>query len=388
MNNDLLGNIGFTLDVSKTFDFAAGISSQINRSIDEHYRLGEEAYNNKQRELHAAEKTADNTTEINAQMSDVVAQLSKYIKVLEKQVSIQEHQLEVLENLFNSSEDSVLVEQELLKLVKHEIDEKFDEIVKFSGIENFLDTPVRRYSSGMYVRLGFAVAAHLEPEILLIDEVLAVGDAEFQKKCLSKMNDIAKGGRTIIFVSHNMNAVRELCNKCVWLKDGKVYKQGPSEQIVDDYLRETAIGAGVFPIVAPLDPLQIDSMTASFEGDDLVIENKISSSALVSTVEVVNIIKTNTSEMIAKANFVNTNVAVNNLNGSATVLVRFPGLKKMLTNGHYYIDAYLNNPYIRTYVSRTKALEFTIDDKKPINSRENSANNFGLLNISPTSEVK
>lgn len=101
MNNDLLGNIGFTLDVSKTFDFAAGISSQINRSIDEHYRLGEEAYNNKQRELHAAEKTADNTTEINAQMSDVVAQLSKYIKVLEKQVSIQEHQLEVLENLLS-----------------------------------------------------------------------------------------------------------------------------------------------------------------------------------------------------------------------------------------------------------------------------------------------
>ncbi|MBO7299623.1 MAG: ABC transporter ATP-binding protein [Kiritimatiellae bacterium] len=284
--------------------------------------------------------------------------------------------------------ENIYLSGAVLGMHKHEIDDKFDEIVKFSGVENFLDTPVRRYSSGMYVRLGFAVAAHLEPEILLIDEVLAVGDAEFQKKCLSKMNDIAKGGRTIIFVSHNMNAVRELCNKCVWLKDGKVYKQGPSAQIVDDYLRETASGAGVFPIVAPLDPVQIDSMTTSFEGDDLIIENKISSSALVQTVEVVNIIKTNTSEMIAKANFVNTNVAINELNGSATMIVRFPGLKKLLTNGHYYIDVFLNNPYVRTYVSRTKALEFTIDDKQPINSRENNANNFGLLNISPTCEVK
>jgi lipopolysaccharide transport system ATP-binding protein len=101
-----------------------------------------------------------------------------------------------------------------------EIEQKFDEIVKFSEIEKFLDTPVKRYSSGMYVRLAFSVAAHLEPEILIVDEVLAVGDASFQKKCLGKMGDVAKEGRTILFVSHNMAAVQQLCSKSLF-KDGK-----------------------------------------------------------------------------------------------------------------------------------------------------------------------
>mgnify|MGYP003498946462 FL=1 len=202
------------------------------------------------------------------------------------------------------------------------------------------------------------------------------------------MDDIAKGGRTIIFVSHNMNAVRELCNKCIWLKDGKVYKQGLSNEVVDDYLRETSTAAGIFPIVAPADPVQVDMMKASFEGEDLIIENKVSSSAMIPVVEVVNIIKTNAGEMLAKANFVNTNVSIKELNGSATVLICFPGLRKLLTNGHYYIDVILNNPYVRTYVSRSKALEIVLDDKQPINNRENNVNNFGVLNISPICTIK
>ena len=284
--------------------------------------------------------------------------------------------------------ENIYLSGAVLGMHKHEIESKFDEIVEFSGIKDFLDTPVRRYSSGMYVRLGFAVAAHLEPEILLIDEVLAVGDAEFQKKCLAKMDDIAKGGRTIIFFFFNMNAVRELCNKCIWLKDGKVYKQGLSNEVVDDYLRETSTAAGIFPIVAPADPVQVDMMKASFEGEDLIIENKVSSSAMIPVVEVVNIIKTNAGEMLAKANFVNTNVSIKELNGSATVLICFPGLRKLLTNGHYYIDVILNNPYVRTYVSRSKALEIVLDDKQPINNRENNVNNFGVLNISPICTIK
>ncbi len=100
---------------------------------------------------------------------------------------------------------------------RSEIDRKFDEIVAFAEIERFLDTPVKRYSSGMYVRLAFAVAAHLEPEILLVDEVLAVGDAAFQKKCLGKMGDVARDGRTVLFVSHNMVAVQTLCRRAIWL---------------------------------------------------------------------------------------------------------------------------------------------------------------------------
>jgi lipopolysaccharide transport system ATP-binding protein len=119
---------------------------------------------------------------------------------------------------------------------KKELDQKFDEIVDFSGIEKFIDTPVKRYSSGMKVRLAFAVAAHLEPEILLIDEVLSVGDAQFQKKCLNKMEDVSQHGRTILFVSHNMPAVTRLCPRTILLKGGEVVADGPSHQIVSIYM--------------------------------------------------------------------------------------------------------------------------------------------------------
>jgi lipopolysaccharide transport system ATP-binding protein len=118
-----------------------------------------------------------------------------------------------------------------------EIRRKFDEIVAFAGVEKFLDTPVKRYSSGMYVRLAFAVAAHLDPEILLIDEVLAVGDAEFQKKCLEKMeNVVTNEGRTVVFVSHDMDAICHLCSRCILLRDGEIAKTGNAADVVGAYL--------------------------------------------------------------------------------------------------------------------------------------------------------
>ncbi len=122
-------------------------------------------------------------------------------------------------------------------MTKAEIKRKFDEIVDFAGVERYIDTPVKRYSSGMYVRLAFAVAAHLEPEILVVDEVLAVGDAEFQKKCLGKMKDVSdKEGRTVLFVSHNMIAVKSLCNKAILLRNGKLVDQGETTNVINNYL--------------------------------------------------------------------------------------------------------------------------------------------------------
>jgi lipopolysaccharide transport system ATP-binding protein len=120
---------------------------------------------------------------------------------------------------------------------KAEIDRKFDEMVAFAEVERFIDTPVKRYSTGMYVRLAFAVAAHLEPEILVVDEVLAVGDAQFQKKCLGKLGEVAKGGRTVLFVSHHMGAIRNLCGEVMWLSEGQVKMRGTSMRVVDEYLR-------------------------------------------------------------------------------------------------------------------------------------------------------
>lgn len=132
--------------------------------------------------------------------------------------------------------ENVFLNGAILGMTKAEIRRKLDEIIAFSGVEEFIDTPVKRYSSGMYVRLAFAVAAHLEPEVLVVDEVLAVGDAEFQAKCLGKMSDVTKEGRTVIFVSHNMGAVVTLTRQCVWLQDGALVAVGNSRSVVETYL--------------------------------------------------------------------------------------------------------------------------------------------------------
>ena len=136
--------------------------------------------------------------------------------------------------------ENIYLNGSILGMNKAEIERKFNEIVTFAGIEKFLDTPVKRYSSGMYVRLAFAVAAHLDPEILLVDEVLAVGDAQFQKKCLGKMQEAGSNGRTVIFVSHNMAAIQQLCNKCIWLDKGKLIKSGSTNTIIKKYLESNS----------------------------------------------------------------------------------------------------------------------------------------------------
>lgn len=133
--------------------------------------------------------------------------------------------------------DNIFLNGAILGMRRAEITRKFDEIVEFAEVGKFIDTPVKRYSSGMYVRLAFAVAAHLQPDILLVDEVLAVGDVAFQKKCLGKMDDVAHAGRTIIFVSHNMAAIQNLCRRVVWLKQGRVVEVGATSEVVPRYLQ-------------------------------------------------------------------------------------------------------------------------------------------------------
>src|SRR5207253_7846981 len=132
--------------------------------------------------------------------------------------------------------ENVFLNGAILGMTKAEIRKKFDEIVDFAGVERYMDTPVKRYSSGMYVRLAFAVAAHLETEILICDEVLAVGDAEFQRKCLGKMDEVAHEGRTILFVSHNINAVKTLCGRALLLANGLLSLNGPVDSVIEKYL--------------------------------------------------------------------------------------------------------------------------------------------------------
>ena len=136
--------------------------------------------------------------------------------------------------------ENIYLNGAILGMKREEISKKFDEIVDFAEIEEFLDTPVKRYSSGMYMRLAFGVAAHLEPEVLMVDEVLAVGDAQFQKKCLKKMKDVGEHGRTVLFVSHDMQAMSRLCGRVIWLSSGNVMEDGATETVIGSYLLEQA----------------------------------------------------------------------------------------------------------------------------------------------------
>ena len=173
-----------------------------------------------------------------------------------------------------SGRENVYLNGAILGMSREEIRRKFDAIVDFAGVEKFLDTPIKRYSSGMKVRLAFAVAAHLEPEILVIDEVLAVGDAEFQAKCLGKMNDVASGGRTVLFVSHNMAAIENLCDRAVVLAQGSVIHEGTASeavalyhrqhsQLVTEDLRNAHRGKGLKPIIHGVDIRMVGGVSPS-----------------------------------------------------------------------------------------------------------------------------
>jgi len=147
--------------------------------------------------------------------------------------------------------ENIFLNGSILGMSKREIQSKFDEIVAFSEVEKFLDTPVKRYSSGMYVRLAFSVAAHLEPDVLIIDEVLAVGDMAFQKKCLGKMEEVSGQGRTILFVSHNMQAIQKICTKGVLLNQGKIIAIGETTSVIEKYLNESIDKKSVYEIPHP-----------------------------------------------------------------------------------------------------------------------------------------
>ena len=135
-----------------------------------------------------------------------------------------------------SGKENIYLNGSVLGMKKNEIDAKYDEIIEFSGINEYIDTPIKRYSSGMRVRLAFSVAAHLDPDILIVDEVLAVGDAEFQKKCLGKIGDVAQSGRTVFFVSHDLNAVMSLCNRVIWIDKGKLMNDGEPKKVIQSYI--------------------------------------------------------------------------------------------------------------------------------------------------------
>lgn len=203
--------------------------------------------------------------------------------------------------------ENIYLNGAILGMTRREIKRKFDEIVDFAGVERYIDTPVKRYSSGMYVRLAFAVAAHLESEILIVDEVLAVGDAEFQKKCLGKMGDVTKGeGRTVLFVSHNIGAVKTLCDSGVYMKNGTLEYIGEIEATISRYLSDTA-GSFDEPIISRKDKIgnkKIEVTNVTFYNSlNQITSEVMSGDSLKIVLDIENINKLDLNELIIACGF-------------------------------------------------------------------------------------
>jgi lipopolysaccharide transport system ATP-binding protein len=277
-----------------------------------------------------------------------------------------------------SGRENIYLNGAILGMKRAEIESKFDEIVDFSEVSQFIDTPVKRYSSGMYLRLAFAVAAHLEPEILVVDEVLAVGDAEFQRKCLGKMNDVAAQGRTVLFVSHNMSAILRLTQEAIVMQKGQLSLRAPTNEAVDFYLASGQSQAGeriwdsvdVPPSAAPFRPISlkisdprgvvVDSVRST---EPLIVEMEYQLSAPVTGLRVGMYLST------VRGEYVFTSFDVDNTElyekhstrqaGHYISRCKIPG--DLLNEGRYILGVNASSFGVKRYFMDENALGFTVD---------------------------
>ncbi len=267
--------------------------------------------------------------------------------------------------------ENIYLNGAILGMRRNEVERNFEAIVEFAAIEKFLDTPVKRYSSGMYVRLAFAVAAYLNPDILLVDEVLAVGDYQFQQKCLSKMEDVSKTGRTVLFVSHNMGTIQSLCQRVILLNNGQIQADGEPVQVVLQYLDE---GEGHEPIVrypsVPTKDIQIrevrllNHQKASSSRLDMlqpfIVEIGYEVKQRISGVIIVVNIATALERLISTADYdLNRDKLKPRETGQYTTWVTLPG--KLLNSGIYYLDIGISNPGKFVY-DYQKVMQFELFD--------------------------
>ncbi len=267
--------------------------------------------------------------------------------------------------------ENIFLNGAILGMSRVDIKKNFDEIVAFAEVEKFLDTPVKRYSSGMYVRLAFSVAAHLKPDILIIDEVLAVGDAAFQKKCIGKMRDVAEGGRTILFVSHNMGALNKLCPKTILLNEGKVTGQGPTENIISQYLSaaQKTMNTVQFPLettknvqITKIRIINEKGISMNVFDIYMPIYIEITYTALKSldhhrvSIKIIS--------AVGDVIFTTTNVDESNSYlplTSGTYLTKLEIPPRLLTSGTYIVNCYLDQPFIQVYDRRESIISFSIE---------------------------
>ena len=258
--------------------------------------------------------------------------------------------------------ENVYLNGTILGMTRKEVASKFDEIVAFSGVEKFIDTPVKHYSSGMYVRLAFAVAAHLEPEILIIDEVLAVGDAEFQKKCLGKMKDVAGEGRTVIFVSHNMAAVRNLCDKGILIEKGEVKFEGKIDDVVSEYSNRFTHGSSYInrnlndQFKVYIQSLRIKDKSGSELGmftveDKIYLHLKISFKIVSDQYRIMLTIKNSVGNPV---------FSIDEIVDEPSFIIELES--NFLSRGDYVVDAFLHIPKVEKFHEIKGACGFSVKD--------------------------
>jgi lipopolysaccharide transport system ATP-binding protein len=288
-----------------------------------------------------------------------------------------------------SGRENIYLNGAILGMRKAEIKQRFDEIVDFAGVERYIDTPVKRYSSGMYVRLAFGVAAHLESEILLIDEVLAVGDAEFQKKCLGKMGDISTGeGRTVLFVSHNMGSIAQLCNKSILLKNGTLDSFGQTESIISSYLNDQdktfAINNN-----STVDNCYSLARMASKDGtpksffefdEDLVVLIRVNIAFYNADLEIALRLVDNLNNPIFT---IHESIGKETSTGTYGFEITIPG--KFITPGNYSWIICINHPGVQLYDLHENVLSFTVEETGSDFSRYKNSN-YGV--VFPVYEIK
>ena len=287
--------------------------------------------------------------------------------------------------------ENVYFNASILGLRKADVVKKFDEIVAFSGVEQFIDTPLKHYSSGMQLRLAFAVAAHLEPEIMVIDEVLAVGDAEFQKKCLGKMDEVSKSGRTVIFVSHSMGAIKNLCSKGILLDSGRIKSLGSINNIINDYLSQYSDATTAIVALNPVDSLatftkisllnEENAFTNIFKFDQVItlkVEfelykdiNNLELSIALMTLEGIKILYD--SSLYGLEN----NARINK-KGQYCVVINLPD--KFFMPNLYTFNIALHIPNVSLFDYRKEVISFSIEETgKRIESFKGSE--MGLINV-------
>ena len=270
--------------------------------------------------------------------------------------------------------ENIYMNGSIMGMTRHEIDRKLDEIVDFAGVERYIDTPVKRYSSGMTVRLGFAVAAFLEPEILVVDEVLAVGDAEFQKKAIGKMQDVSKGeGRTVLFVSHNMAAVRSLCSKGILLENGRIVYQGSTDDTINLYLNKESLKESDYikdriawaKHTLSIDDIEINHTTKSFStitSNQQILNVKIKGYTQEDIlVDTILTFKNKDEVPMASLAEGHCKGKMQNIKSGNFELEYNIQLPKILSNGDYIIDLYLHHPMVEWFMEAPHCAEIHIN---------------------------